>query len=173
MLWLKVWEVLNGQGFCEKKKILVSILLAILVCCQENNFMFYLCLSSPKFQCMRFCCVKNCYEDLSAGHDHWKKTDLTRGRDMNVMCWNAQLFVPWCLVMLNAFVPARVAHLWAANRWHKVCAQNLRVSPSVASEGSQLTWLAGTVWMCQSLPEPRCVETDKWRGKANLRATVR
>lgn len=35
---------------------------------------------------MKFRCVKNCYEDLSAAHDNGKKTDLTRGRDMNVMC---------------------------------------------------------------------------------------
>lgn len=62
---------------------------------------------------------KNCYEDLSAAHDHWKRTDLTRERDLNFVCWNAQLLSPWCLVILNAFVPAGAAQLWATNWWHK------------------------------------------------------
>lgn len=157
----------------KKRKKKKSYCQAILVCCHENNFMFYLCLSPPDFQYMNFCCVLNCYKDLSAAHDNEKKTDLTRGRGMNVMCWNTQQFIPWCLVMLNAFVPAGVAHLWATNWWHKVPAHNLCVSLPVASEGSQLTWLAGILWMCQSLLKLRCVETGKWRGKANLSAAVK
>lgn len=143
------------------------------MCCHENNFMFYLCFSPPEFQCMKFCSVLNCYKDLSAAHNHGNKTDLTRGRDMNVVCWNTQQFIPWFLLMLSVFVPDGVAHLWVTNRWHKVSAHNLCVCLSVASEGSQLTWLAGIVWMCQPLPELRCVEPGKWRGKANLSAAVK
>lgn len=61
---------------------------------------------------------KNCCEDLSAAHDHWKGTDLTGERDLNLICWNPQILIPWRLVMLNAFVPAGLVHLWATNWWH-------------------------------------------------------
>lgn len=87
--------------------------------CWERNFMFYFAFPLQCFRAWNSAVFKNCYEDLSAAHDHWKRTDLTRQRDLNLICWNTQILTPWHLVMLNAFVPVRVARLWATNWWHK------------------------------------------------------